>query len=243
MDTASLTTALAPAFAAGFAVQRLLEILDPVTELVASARKKLVLGLASLIAGFTFAMGLGIRVLVNLGINKSVAPYDRFDLLDLFITALVISAGTEGFNSILKFLAYKKEEKKAEAQTEAVTAAATTVATLASQAAMVSAPTIVALTSQAATACNYTRQEIVQTVVGVYRQILGNESITRFSRFGPGKEIDIDADARRAFHFPIKQNVDREPSCIIQKLGPDDVQKAKTVGEIIDAICDEFGIS
>jgi hypothetical protein len=92
-------------------------------------------------------------------------------------------------------------------------------------------------------ACGYTTQEIEQIVVGVYREQLHDDSITKFSRFGPGKEIDIDAEARRAFYFPIKQNVDQPPDCIITKLTPDDVQKAKTVGEIIDAICQEFEIA
>jgi hypothetical protein len=224
MDTTSLTTALAPAFAAGFAVQRLLEILDPLAErFVGPDKKKIVLGLSSLAAGLGFAGGIGIRVLVHLGTYTFGSRFDRHDLLDLFVTGLVISAGTEGFNSILKFMNYKKEE----ANTKAVTAT-TTKALLERRLNM---------------ACNYTRQEIEQIVVGVYRAQLGDDSITKFSRFGPGKEIDIDPDARRAFFFPIKQNIDRPPDCVITKLTPDDVQTAKTVGEIIDAICTEFGIN
>jgi len=92
-------------------------------------------------------------------------------------------------------------------------------------------------------ACNYTRPEIEQIVVGIYREQLNDASITRFSRFGAGKEIDIDLDARRAFVFPIKQNIDRPPDCVITKLTLGDVQAAKTVGEIVDAICEEFEIA
>lgn len=118
MDATSLTTALAPAFAAGFAVQRLLEILDPLAEWAAGAeKKKIVLGLSSLVAGLGFAGGVGIRVLVHLGAYTFGRRWDRHDLVDLFVTGLVISAGTEGFNSILKFMNYKKEESKAAALT------------------------------------------------------------------------------------------------------------------------------
>ncbi len=90
--------------------------------------------------------------------------------------------------------------------------------------------------------CNYTLQEIEQIVVRVYRETLADNSITKFSRFGAGREIDIDPDARRAFFFPIKQRIDREPNCIIRQLSPDDVQRARTVGEVIDAISREFGV-
>jgi hypothetical protein len=88
--------------------------------------------------------------------------------------------------------------------------------------------------------CTYTPQEIEKIVVRVYRDQLRDGSITKFSRFGPGREIDIDSDARRAFFFPIKQNIDRPPDCVIRRLTPDDVQRATTVGAIIDAIADEF---
>jgi len=108
MDT--LLVALGPAFAAGFAVQRLLEILDPVLESAKGLKdhKKTVLGLTSLIAGLALAFGLGLRVLEPLGVAS--AP-----IIDGVVTALVVSAGTEGFNSILKLLTYAKDDKKAEA--------------------------------------------------------------------------------------------------------------------------------
>jgi len=106
----TLVKALGPAFAAGFAVQRLLEILDPVLEKVQlfTDYKKITLAVISLIVGLALAFGVGLRVLRPLGAADS-------DLLDAVVTALIVSAGTEGFNSIMKFLGYAKEEKKVDA--------------------------------------------------------------------------------------------------------------------------------
>jgi len=69
--------------------------------------KKLFLGLVSLAAGLVLAFGAGIRVLTHLG-------YMGHDLWDAGITALIVSAGTEGINSIMKYLGYAKENKKDE---------------------------------------------------------------------------------------------------------------------------------
>lgn len=105
----SLALALGPAFAAGFAVQRILEILDPLMDKVSFIKdnKKMVLAIVSLIIGFALAIGAGLRVLRPLGVTST-------DFLDIVITALIVSAGTEGFNSIMKFLGYAKEGKKAD---------------------------------------------------------------------------------------------------------------------------------
>jgi len=111
----NVITALMPAFAAGFAVQRLLEILDPVLERFMKERKRYYLGLISLSVGAGAAWLADLRVLVHLTSSGTPAPSD---FLDLIVTGLIISAGTEGFNSILKLLSYKKEEKKAESLRE-----------------------------------------------------------------------------------------------------------------------------
>jgi hypothetical protein len=104
-----LVVALGPAFAAGFAIQRLLEILDPVFEMQrVKESKKMILGLVSLAVGLLLAFGIELRVLQPLGVVSS-------DYLDALVTGLIISAGSEGFNSILKFLGYAKEGKKADA--------------------------------------------------------------------------------------------------------------------------------
>lgn len=109
-----LVMALGPAFAAGFAVQRLLELLDPVVNAIAFVKnnKKIVLGLVSLGFGAVLAFSVGLRVLRPLGASSP-------DLLDAIVTTLIVSAGTEGFNSITKFLGYAKEDKKAAAASRA----------------------------------------------------------------------------------------------------------------------------
>ena len=107
MDT--LVMALAPVFAAGFAVQQLLEILTSILNLDSKPAfqnsKKAILGVVSLAAGFGLAYTVpSLRVLSPMKVD---AP-----TVDVFVTALVLSAGTEGINSILKFLKYSKEDKK-----------------------------------------------------------------------------------------------------------------------------------
>ena len=69
------------------------------------------LSVVSLIVGLALAWGGGLRVLLPLGLANA-------DAVDVVVTALVISAGTEGFNSIMKFLGYDKEDKKASAATQ-----------------------------------------------------------------------------------------------------------------------------
>lgn len=107
--------ALAPAFVGGFAVQRLLELGDPVADgfipgtADAKARwKKGLLGIVAILTGAAFALVAGVRVLDPL--TDTVVP----DWLDIAATALVVSAGTEGINSVMKFLGDKKEEQKVE---------------------------------------------------------------------------------------------------------------------------------
>ena len=101
---ADLTAALGPAFAAGFAVQQLLEILDPVLTLALEKipqYKKPILGLLSFGVGYAIASSLSKGVLANLGMADAGG-------MDTFVTALIISAGSEGFNSIVKFVGYAK---------------------------------------------------------------------------------------------------------------------------------------
>lgn len=188
-----LVIALGPAFVAGFAVQRLLELLDPLYPILGDARrpgsplrsiedfiyrlfhprasrtsnapdheedypqepdaavpteayvkaasdvsvqvtrqqaqdvaspsrsaddeerkkKALVLGYVSLMVGVIFVLFTSIRV------AKYVIPEGSGviipDAVDAAITALIISAGTEGVNSVLKFLGYAKDNQKAPA--------------------------------------------------------------------------------------------------------------------------------
>ena len=106
-----LVLALAPAFAAGFAIQQLLEILTPLftwLKLQGDLRKSM-LSLLSLGLGVIIAIGSEMRVLEPLGLINAKG-------IDIAITAVIISAGTEGFNSIMKFLGYAKEKKKQDAK-------------------------------------------------------------------------------------------------------------------------------
>ena len=106
-----LVAALGPVFAAGFAVQQLLELLTPILDKIAQDYKKVILGVISLLAGFALVCNVhALRVLKPLEAPGSDAHYP--DSVDLIVTALVLSAGTEGLNSILKFLKYSKEDKK-----------------------------------------------------------------------------------------------------------------------------------
>jgi len=115
-----LMTILAPVFAAGFAVQQLLEILtsflDLDTKPTFQKYKKAILGAVALIAGIVLAFEAHLRVLQPL-LNAAIVPSPGEILapIDYFATGLVISAGTEGINSILKFLKYKKEDVKNDA--------------------------------------------------------------------------------------------------------------------------------
>ncbi|HEU4593586.1 MAG TPA: hypothetical protein VFS10_00355 [Pyrinomonadaceae bacterium] len=111
-----IITALAPVFAAGFAVQQLLEIVTSFLDLgnneVFQKFKKPILGAVAFGLGCALSSQLNIGVLQILKDGTTSAPVSTTDFL---ATALIISAGTEGVNSILKFLKYIKEDKKREA--------------------------------------------------------------------------------------------------------------------------------
>ena len=103
----TLIFGLGPAFAAGFGIQQLIEILDPIWKTIfpkedQKTRKKAVLGIISLVLGLLLAFGAGLRVLEPLGV-KSAGGWD------LFLTGVIISGGTEFFNSLVKFLDNRKE--------------------------------------------------------------------------------------------------------------------------------------
>src|SRR6266404_450614 len=106
-----LITALAPVFAAGLGIQQLGEILSPLIDKISADNKKLILGLVSLTLGLVLSFTAKLHVLQLLG----VTPATGLDTIDAIVTGLIISGGTEGVNSILKFLKYKKEDVKNEA--------------------------------------------------------------------------------------------------------------------------------
>lgn len=105
-----MNTKLTALFAAGFAVQQLLELATALLDLDSNPTfqkyKKAILGLLSLTAGLLLAGFVReLRVLSALGVTASGPT-------DVCLTGLVLSAGTEGINSILKFAKYSKEDKK-----------------------------------------------------------------------------------------------------------------------------------
>jgi hypothetical protein len=118
---------LAPAFAAGFAVQQSLHIADSlfVSETAEPKLKKGIMGLISLALGLLFSLA-GLSVLGAIVPQGSSAAHPGlWKFTDVAISALVISAGTEGFNSIMKFFSYQKESAKADAAVKKARAAKT----------------------------------------------------------------------------------------------------------------------
>lgn len=128
MSTQDYINALAPAFVAGFAVQQGVEV---VSSLCAQAVKDWDKNISKKKA---------ILTLVSLSISAWIVTFANLDVLQVFVasknceapfthglvTVIFISAGTEGFNSLLKWISYKKEDAKASAADtkQAVTAKA-----------------------------------------------------------------------------------------------------------------------
>jgi hypothetical protein len=110
-----LVRSLIGPFAAAFIVQRFLEILDPLTvKLIKDGNtKKIVLGLVSLAIGWALAGSTDLEIFHVL--LKLPADARLLGWLDNLFTGIFISAGTEGFNSLMKFANYKKEAGKADA--------------------------------------------------------------------------------------------------------------------------------
>ena len=119
-----LIVTLAPVFAAGFAVQQLLEILTSFLNLDSKPTfekyKKAILGAVALAVGLTLAIAVDLKVLkplLDLLTDPQGQPviHDFGRAYEYVVTGLVISAGTEGVNSIMKFLQYAKDNVKKEA--------------------------------------------------------------------------------------------------------------------------------
>jgi hypothetical protein len=110
-----LSQALLVPFAAGFVLQRFLEIVDPFTTAFIEDpnRKKLVLAVVSLILGCAISGWAQVHIFEALGHPFSKTGIGHF--LEVLSSGIFISAGTEGFNSLLKFANYKKEASKADA--------------------------------------------------------------------------------------------------------------------------------
>jgi hypothetical protein len=109
-----LAQALLLPFAAGFIVQRFLELLDPITSkwIKDPTTKRIVLAWAALVLGLVLAWTLHLEIFHDMKLPQGA---NLPDWLDTIFTAIFISAGTEGFNSLLKFAYYRKESSKADA--------------------------------------------------------------------------------------------------------------------------------
>jgi hypothetical protein len=119
MDSSSpseVIKALAPAFVAGFAVQQAVEVVSSIVAFIPGfdktvKLKKLVLLTVSL--GFSWFVVCHFQ----LDVMQTFSPPPKgtpppFSCWNAIVTIIFISAGTEGFNSLLKWLNYKKEETK-----------------------------------------------------------------------------------------------------------------------------------
>lgn len=102
-----LATALAPAFVAGFALQQLIELLDPVLDKFLKPHKKWILSMIAIVLGLFLTLALELRILRTLGVT-------RLPWLDAILTSLFIAGNTKGINDLLKLIGYKKEEAKIE---------------------------------------------------------------------------------------------------------------------------------
>ena len=96
---------LTPAFVASFALQQLIELLDPMLDALVRPAKKWILSLVALAFALVLTFGFGFRLLAPLG-------YGQPTWLDGIVTALFLTGGTKGMNDLLKWLGYKKEGAK-----------------------------------------------------------------------------------------------------------------------------------
>jgi len=103
-----LVLGLGPVAICGYAVQQLLDLLDPILGRMGQP-KRVWYGAIALLLGLLLAQLAGLRIFVSLGV-MGVPPW-----LDSLVTALVISAAADGFNSINKYLVYLKMKEKRDA--------------------------------------------------------------------------------------------------------------------------------
>lgn len=116
MTTANMVSNLLPCFVAALAAQRLTEFVDLFVRQAKPSdawpsKKTWYLAVIAIAVGVVCAtVGRPFLVLDALRVDVHGQVW-----IDVVISALVISGGTETINEILKFLGYKKEETKAKA--------------------------------------------------------------------------------------------------------------------------------
>ncbi|MGB2895185.1 MAG: hypothetical protein WBB65_03345 [Anaerolineales bacterium] len=104
-----LVEAFGPVFIAGFALQQLIDLLDPILDRFLKTQKAWLLSMISFVVGLILAVILGLRVLRPFGVTR--VPW-----LDVLITALLITGGTKWLNDLLKIIKYRKLELRARAR-------------------------------------------------------------------------------------------------------------------------------
>ncbi len=108
----TLVKALGPVFVASFALQQLLELLDPALERLISEHKAWILSATAFVVGLLLTVLLNLRILNVFGVS-------RFGWLDALVTALFISGGTKWLNDLLKIVQYRKLEMRVRAMSAA----------------------------------------------------------------------------------------------------------------------------
>jgi hypothetical protein len=71
-----------------------------------------------LTSGFALAVGLLVAWLTGLGVLALIQAGSVNRLVDVVITGLFLSGGTDGVNSLLKLLGYSKEKQKGDESAE-----------------------------------------------------------------------------------------------------------------------------
>ena len=84
----TLVKALGPVFVASFALQQLLELLDPALELLISKHKAWILSATALVVGLLLTVLLNLRVLSVFGVSRFAR---RAELTHSSATAAVVS--------------------------------------------------------------------------------------------------------------------------------------------------------
>jgi hypothetical protein len=94
---------LGPVVITGFALQQLLELIDPLLERYFKANKALIHNLIAFGCALFISVFLRLRALRPFGVEH--VPW-----LDLLITALLVTGGTRWVNDLVKIMRYKKQE-------------------------------------------------------------------------------------------------------------------------------------
>jgi len=98
-----LMESLGPVFIVSFALQQLLDLLEPILDKVMKPHKEWILSAVAFFVGLLLTLVLGLRVLSPFG-------FTRMAWLDVLLTALFVTGGTKWLNDLLKIIAYKRQE-------------------------------------------------------------------------------------------------------------------------------------